>query len=105
MRVFKPTWTTTDGRHADRYREPRPMAKAINAGIIEAVNGHLFDGAKAVHTRDGVTAAAWSISAAQLNDAQIVHRCEASRWHVGFTDHLEIRHSLAATTDKTASRC
>ena len=25
------------------------------------------------------------------------------RWHVGFTDHLEIRHSLAATTDKTAS--
>lgn len=25
------------------------------------------------------------------------------RWHVGFTDHLEIRRSLAATTDKTAS--
>ena len=26
------------------------------------------------------------------------------RWHVGFTDHLEVRHSLAATTDKTASK-
>lgn len=25
------------------------------------------------------------------------------RWHVGFTDHLEVRRSLAATTDKTAS--
>ena len=25
------------------------------------------------------------------------------RWHVAFTDHLEIRRSLAATTDKTAS--
>ena len=31
-------------------------------------------------------------------------RRESRHWHVEFTDHLDVRHSIVATTDEAASK-